>query len=172
MIYDLKRSLDLRLFDIHLRWSCCIFIGTLFLVVFNVLIAPCRQGGDLFTHVLVAWDRKVKLGTRTMNNYKSANRKGLFEDFVGRLVVRSSQRKKIEKSQKRKKRKGTSWWFQTKPACTFHPSHRKNWRKKHRKEKKRYSFRGSLLVHPGHTPSLNDLKRLRQLVLDLLNNQK
>ena len=60
---------------------------------FNVLIAPCRQGGDLFTHVLVAWDRKVKLETRTMSNYKCAKRKGFVEDFTGRSLVRLSQRK-------------------------------------------------------------------------------
>ena len=76
------------------------------------------------------------------NHRKERKEKGPADDFRRRLLVRST-------------------------LVT-----EKNWRKKHRKEKKRYSFRGGLLVHPGHTPSLNDLKRLRQLVLDLLNNQK
>ena len=108
----------------------------------------------------------LRLGQWTVKNTnvrrEKVSSKILLEGRLSNLV-----KEKYRKSQKRKR---PSWWFQRKAACTSTLVREKIDEKN--TEKKRYVFRGSLLVHPGHTPSLNDLKRLRQLVLDLLNNQK
>ena len=106
---------------------------------------------------------------KSKNHRKERKEKGPADDFKRSLLVRFTLvTEKIDEKNTEKKRKDTV----SEECCLLTLVTEKNWRKKHRKEKKRYSFRGSLLVHPGHTPSLNDLKRLRQLVLDLLNNQK
>ena len=153
---------------LHFHWHsflCCFLMFSLHLADKVGISSPMCSWPEMEKS-------NLRLGQWTVKKYKCAKRKGFIEDFTGWLLVRPSQRKISKNHRKERKEKGPADDFRRRLLVRSTLVTEKNWRKKHRKEKKRYSFRGGLLVHPGHTPSLNDLKRLRQLVLDLLNNQK